>query len=313
MNSKRDIIAFCILAAASVAVTMYLVITNQHIPPKPKSDLWPKLTACKIDKHYLEGKYGIHYTPEVKALEGKHITLDGFLLPLEAGEKSTHFLLTVRAPSCPYCLPAAPNQMAEVFTTKPLAWSDQMTSLSGTLKLMPDKSADGIFFQLLDASTDGSGSSATAQARTYKPKPIGDYLFAKPVDAHTNDFIRLSQWQGKPVLVMFWRSDCPPCLIELRNIPDMLTAHKDLQVALISLQDMEHTRNKLPKLPKNVTVLVAQDDGGELLAAFGNDKRLALPYSVILDARGRRCTERNGILTPQILDSWVKQCAVSLN
>ena len=308
MNSRRDIIAFCVLAALSIAATMYLVIQNQHIPPKPKSDLWPKLTACKIDKHYLEGKYGIHYTPEVKALEGKQVTLDGFLLPLEAGEKSTHFLLTVRAPSCPYCLPAAPNEMAEVFITKPLAWSDQMVSLSGTLKLMPDKSAEGIFFQLADAQPAGRvTSSATPELPIYHPKPISEYAFIKSVDAHTQDFVHLSDWQGKPLLIMFWRADCPPCLIELRDLGDTLSKHS-ITTALILLQGLEHARDKLPPLPKNVQVLATEDDGGELLAAFGNDKILALPYSVMLDAQGNVCGKHNGILTPAQINEWVKQC-----
>lgn len=313
MNSKRDIIAFCVMAGLSLAVTVFLILRNQHVPPTPQSDIWPKLTASQVDKHYLQGQYEIHYPPEVKALEGKSVTLDGFLLPLEAGDKSQHFLLTVRAPSCPYCLPAAPNEMAEIFTRKPIAWNEQMVSLSGRLKLMPEKSADGIFFQLLDASADSSASTPPTVPRAYQSKPIGEYVFAKPTAHASPDFIRLSEWHGKPLLVMFWRSDCPPCLIEMRHMADLLAAHRDLPVALISLQDMNHTTQKIPPLPANVTVLVAQGDGGELLTAFGNDKILALPYSVMLNAKGERCGQHNGILSPPILDSWVKQCAVSHN
>ena len=312
MNNRRDIIAYCVLAAVSVAVTIGMVVNNQHHVPQPKSDLWPKLAACKIDKYYLEGMYGIHYTPEMKAMEGKQVALDGFVVPLEATEKFTHFLLSVRAPSCPYCPPAAPNEMAEVFSKTPIAGSEQSVSMRGTLKLGDEKNSDGVFFQLTDATpaTDAPVAEMPA-AKPVLTKPLAAYQFTQLSGKsyqQTRD-VSLAEWHGQPLLVLFWRSDCAPCLIELRNLTDITARHKSLSIAIISLHDLNHTRGHLPALPRNAHALLANDDASELLAAFGNDKKLALPYSAMLDSNANLCQKHNGILTPALGNDWVKQCS----
>ena len=312
MNNRRDVIAYCVLAALSVAVTIGMAVTNQHRVPQPKSDLWPKLAACKIDKHYLEGMYGIHYTPEIMAMEGKQVTLDGFVVPLEATQKSSHFLLSVRAPSCPYCPPAAPNEMAEVFSKTPIAWSEQSISIRGTFKLGAEKNSDGIFFQLTDAIP--ASDAPTVEIPTAKPpttKPLANYKFTELSGKdypHPRD-VSLAEWHGQPLLVLFWRSDCAPCVIELRNLTDITVQHTSLSVALISLHDLNHTRSHLPSLPNNAHALLATSDANELLAAFGNDRKLALPYTVMLDDKGNLCQKHNGILTPALVNDWIKQCS----
>ncbi len=54
-------------------------------------------------------------------------------------------------------------------------------------------------------------------------------------------------------------------------------------------------------------MLVAKDDGKEVLAAFGNEK-LAMPFSVALHADGSICKRRYGILGTDIVKEWAKTC-----
>jgi uncharacterized protein len=95
-------------------------------------------------------KYSITYTPEVKAMEGKPITISGFVLPLESTEKFSHFLLSKRTPTCFFCPPGEPNEIVEVFTKKPLKWSGDIITVTGnfTFTSNPDL---GLFFQVKDA------------------------------------------------------------------------------------------------------------------------------------------------------------------
>lgn len=101
--------------------------------------------------------------------------------------------------------------------------------------------------------------------------------------------VSMEQWKGKPLMVAFWRSDCAPCLLEMKLLPEIAKDNSDLTIALISLHDVEHTRSHLPALPENVHTLVAYDDGKKVLASFGNDRTLALPYSVMLNKKGDVC------------------------
>ena len=82
----------------------------------------------------------------------------------------------------------------------------------------------------------------------------------------------------------------------------------DIPMALVSLKDAKHTRADLTPMPSNVLVLVAQDEGRAVLTAFGNDKTLALPYSVMLDKKGGVCGKYYGILSPDKVKEWRKEC-----
>lgn len=54
--------------------------------PQAQDGIWDKLTKCKVnlieDAKKDIYQYGITYTPEVKAMAGKEVTIDGFMLPL---------------------------------------------------------------------------------------------------------------------------------------------------------------------------------------------------------------------------------------
>jgi len=119
--------------------------------PQANDPMWTSLTRCKV--HYDEKKhtYSITYTPQVKAMEGQQETITGFMMPLEPTEKFNHFLLSKRTP-CPFCPPGEPNEIVEIFTKKPLKYSEGMLVVTGTMRftLNPDL---GLFFQLKDADS----------------------------------------------------------------------------------------------------------------------------------------------------------------
>ena len=121
--------------------------------------------------------------------------------------------------------------------------------------------------------------------------------------------VSLTEWRGHAMLVAFWRSDCLPCLKEMKLLPDMAKANPNLPIALISLQDAEHTAAHLSPMPDNVHVLLAEGDGKQVLTAFGDDKALALPFSAMLDKNGSVCARHYGILGVETLKVWQKACS----
>ena len=94
--------------------------------------------------------YTITYIPGVKAMNGKTVTISGFMLPLESKDKFSHFLLGKNAPTCAYCPPSGPNEVVEVFSSRPMMWKENLITISGTLILVKDGSK-GVFFQMKDA------------------------------------------------------------------------------------------------------------------------------------------------------------------
>lgn len=161
-TKQSFIINFCCLALAFIFLSGFSVESAK--PPevqaaqeklrKSKDSLWEDFAECKINTtadimndRYL---YGITYTPKVKKLEGKEITISGFMLPLEATEKFKHFLLARRAPTCAFCPPGQPNEIIDVWTDKPVQWDDNIVKVTGKFNFMENKEL-GVFFQMKDS------------------------------------------------------------------------------------------------------------------------------------------------------------------
>lgn len=150
MNSRRDVIWFCVLVVASILATIPFVIRSQNSIPQSENKLWETLATSPVKMDYRKLRYHIDYSLEVKALDGKTLTIDGYMMPLEATPKFTHFLLTKRSPSCPYCPPGRPNEIIEVFLNQPISWDERMITITGTMALT-EQAELGLFYQLKKA------------------------------------------------------------------------------------------------------------------------------------------------------------------
>lgn len=96
--------------------------------PKSHVPMWAVLGKTKIDVDEDAGVYLAKFPPEVKALDGKKVTIKGFMLPLESSERFNYFLLSKRTPTCYYCPPGEPNEIVDVNVAFPVtpgatAWS----------------------------------------------------------------------------------------------------------------------------------------------------------------------------------------------
>ncbi|MFM7403414.1 MAG: DUF3299 domain-containing protein [Erythrobacter sp.] len=91
------------------------------------------------------------FTPQVKALAGKRITVAGWMMPLAAGTKQKHFVLLGYPPGCPFHFHAAPNQFIEVYADTAFPTSEtRVFTVSGVLELTGyDES--GIFYRMKQA------------------------------------------------------------------------------------------------------------------------------------------------------------------
>ena len=98
----------------------------------------------------LRTVFHTEYRPEVKALDGQEVKLMGFIFPLEGGLSHEHFLLTAWPPSCPFCLPAGPSQMVEVFCEEPIHFTEGAILMAGRLELLEDDPS-GMYYRLHDA------------------------------------------------------------------------------------------------------------------------------------------------------------------
>lgn len=90
------------------------------------------------------------FTPQIVALDKHEVKLQGFMLPIVAGEVHDRFLLTMRPADCPFCLSVGPEYIVEVQTQKPIKHTFEPIVLSGRFAVLNDDPY-GLYYRLTAA------------------------------------------------------------------------------------------------------------------------------------------------------------------
>jgi uncharacterized protein len=91
------------------------------------------------------------FPPAVQALNDKTVKLQGFMLPLEPGEKQKHFLLSGVPTSCSFCVPAGPEGLVEVRASTPVKYTVDAITIEGRMAVLKDDKF-GLFYRIVDAA-----------------------------------------------------------------------------------------------------------------------------------------------------------------
>ena len=94
------------------------------------------------------------FAADVLALDGKDVKLRGFMMPLDQAEKQTRFVLTALPPSCPFCLPAGPDQLIEVECSDGVKFTFDPVTIAGKFEVVRDDPA-GLLYRMVDAKRVG--------------------------------------------------------------------------------------------------------------------------------------------------------------
>lgn len=98
-----------------------------------------------------KGRMVPKYTPEISALDNTDVKVQGFMMPLEPGQKQKHFLLTVTSASCPFCLPAGPEGVVEIKSRTAVKFSYAPFIVQGKLKVLASDPM-GLYYRMTDAT-----------------------------------------------------------------------------------------------------------------------------------------------------------------
>lgn len=117
--------------------------------------------------------------------------------------------------------------------------------------------------------------------------------------------VPMSRFDGKPVLLNFWASWCPPCIEEMPVLDAFARAHPDWHVVGVAVEPAEAARDYLAEHPVSYPILIGSDGSPDESLQFGN-ARGVLPYTVLIGADGRIVKRHAGAFDAEALDDWVR-------
>lgn len=109
---------------------------------------WSVLTSVKTKNE--KNRILPVFTQDQTALSEKTQRIQGFMMPLEPGEKQKHFLLSSVPLTCSFCAPGGPESMVEVKTRTPVKYSMEPVVVEGRFAVLNDDPY-GLYYRVTDA------------------------------------------------------------------------------------------------------------------------------------------------------------------
>lgn len=124
---------------------------NSPIAPLPqRSDVvpWSVLTAVKTKTE--KNRVLPVFENQQLVLSDKTQRVQGFMMPLEPGERQRHFLLSSVPLSCSFCTPGGPESMIEVRTRVPVPVTIDPVVVEGRFSVLKDDPY-GLYYRMTEA------------------------------------------------------------------------------------------------------------------------------------------------------------------
>lgn len=150
------LLSISLLSAAQAQAPVIGSGPGYHDPRSPFKPLedkagvlsWSLLSAVSTE---IENKKLVpHFPSAVQALHQRKVKVQGFMMPLEAGEKQSHFLLSSVPTTCQFCVPAGAEGLIEVRTMVPVKYTLDPVVVEGLLAVLKDDPY-GLYYRVTDA------------------------------------------------------------------------------------------------------------------------------------------------------------------
>ncbi len=138
----------------------------------------------------------------------------------------------------------------------------------------------------------GAGVAGMTSARKLHPVITPDHAVstfqAVSLPDSAGKPIEMSRFAGRPLVVNFWATWCPPCVEEMPELSALYKERKakGLQMIGIGIDSAAKVADFAARSPVSYPLVVAGLSGTELARAFGNTTG-GLPFTVLIDRHGR--------------------------
>ena len=158
MTARFAVLAFVLLPSVALAFNANVAqsglpsateFSSQILPERPDVVSWKALAQVEPVK---QGDRMVpQFAKPVLALDAREQRVQGFMIPLDLGDRQKHFLLSAVPPHCGFCLPAGPEAIVEVKSKDGVPYAITPIVVSGRFAVLKDD-PNGILYRLSDAT-----------------------------------------------------------------------------------------------------------------------------------------------------------------
>jgi hypothetical protein len=144
---------FFLLAVLSFMVHASIAQNKTNVYTGFPSLIWPKLYDIRYEK--ATDKLGEYDKPifsaATKALNGKMVTLPGYMVPFEKGTKGNVFMLSsLPLNACFFCGVGGPETVVQIQLKQPISYNEKPIEVKGILRLN-DTNTDKMIYTIEQA------------------------------------------------------------------------------------------------------------------------------------------------------------------
>jgi len=121
-------------------------------------------TLAEVTPVKQGGRMVNEFSPAILTLDKRDVQVQGFMIPLDMGDKQKRFLLSAVPPHCSFCMPAGPDAIVEIIAKTPVKFGFEPIVVSGRFAVLKDDAALSV------VGTDHSHTSGVGAAGSMDPR-----------------------------------------------------------------------------------------------------------------------------------------------
>ena len=121
-------------------------------------------TLAEVTPVKQGGRMVNEFSAAILTLDKRDVKVQGFMIPLDMGDKQKRFLLSAVPPHCAFCMPAGPDAVVEIIAKTPVKFGFEPIVVSGKFAVLKDD-ANGVLYRLTDAVYTGDAVPAAAEPK----------------------------------------------------------------------------------------------------------------------------------------------------
>lgn len=130
-------------------------------------------------------------------------------------------------------------------------------------------------------------------------------VWAAEFDTPSGEVLKLADFRGKPLVLNFWATWCPPCVEEMPLLDAFFRQNvsNGWQVIGLAIDQPSQVKRFVSQFPVDYPIAFGGMNGSEVGRLLGNVQG-GLPFTAVFDATGNLKLQKLGKLSADEIKSW---------